>query len=182
MLKNYLKIAWRNLLKDRSFSLINILGLSVGLACTLLIGLWVADELGMEHYNPNDARLYQVMTRHKTESGIMVGRGTPGILAAALKKELPSLENATEVLPPSWFNPGGVAGVDDKKLTARPQYIDSNYFGVFACPFLQGDRRQLFADKKGVAISEPFARALFGATKDIIGKTIHYDQDRKSVV
>ena len=176
MLKNYLKIAWRSLLKDRSFTGINILGLSVGLACTLLIGLWVADELGMEHYNPNDARLYQVMTRHRTESGINVGTGTPGILAAALKKELPSLENATEVMPPSWFNPGGVAGVDDKKLKARPQYIDSNYFGVFACPFLQGDRRQLFAGKKGVAISEPFAQALFGTTKDIIGKTIHYDQ------
>ena len=176
MLKNYFKIAWRNLLKDRQFTFLNVIGLSVGLACTLLIGMWVADELGMEKYNPNDARLYQVMTRHKTESDINVGSGTPGILAAALKKDLPSLENATEVLPPSWFHPGGVAGFGDKKLTARPQYIDSNYFALFACPFLQGDRRQLFADKQRVAISEPFAMALFGTTKDIIGKTIKYDQ------
>jgi len=176
MLKNYLKIAWRNLLKDRQFTLLNITGLSVGLACTLLIGLWVADELSMEKYNPNDARLYQVLTRHKTESGIGVGSGTPGILAVALKKELPGVENATEVLPPSWFHPGGIAGFGDKKLKARPQYIDSNYFGLFACPFLEGDRRQLFADKQGVALSEPFARALFGTTQNSIGKTIRYDQ------
>src|SRR6186713_3236786 len=62
MLKNYLKIAWRNFIKDRQFSLLNLFGLSVGLACALLIGLWIADEYGMERYNPNDARLYQVMT------------------------------------------------------------------------------------------------------------------------
>jgi putative ABC transport system permease protein len=67
MLKNYFKIAWRNLIKDRQFTVLNVLGLSVGLACTLLIGLWVADELGMEKYNPNDARLYQVMTRYPSE-------------------------------------------------------------------------------------------------------------------
>ena len=175
MLKNYLKIAWRNLLKDRSFTLINILGLSVGLACTLLIGLWVADELGMEHYNTNDARLYQVMSRHSTESGVVTGSYTPGILAAALKKELPQVENATEVLPASWFDAGGVAGFGDKKLKARPQYIDSNYFAMFTCPFLEGDRRQLFVDKQGVAVSAPFAMALFGTTQGIIGKTIRYN-------
>ncbi|HEY4107643.1 ABC transporter permease [Puia sp.] len=176
MLKNYFKIAWRNLIKDRQFTFLNVLGLSVGLACTLLIGLWVVDELNMEKYNPDDARLYQVMVRHKGENVIDVGWGTPGILATALKKELPAVENATELVPPSWFHPGGVAGVADKKLKARPQYIDSNYFALFACPFLQGDRRQLFADKQGVALSEPYAMALFGTTRDIIGKTIHYDQ------
>ena len=175
MLRNYLKIAWRNLLKDRSFTLINILGLSVGLACTLLIGLWVADELSMEKYNPNDARLYQVMSRHKTEGGVETGSYTPGILAAAMKKELPQVENATEVLPASWFDAGGVAGFGDKKIKARPQYIDSNYFSMFACPFLEGDRRQLFEDKQGVAVSETFARTLFGTTEGIVGKTIRYN-------
>ena len=70
MLRNYLKLAWRNLLKDRQFSLLNLLGLSVGLACALLIGLWIADEYGMEKYNPNDDRLYQVMTNNKTSNGL----------------------------------------------------------------------------------------------------------------
>jgi ABC-type antimicrobial peptide transport system permease subunit len=175
MLRNYLKIAWRNLLKDRQFTLLNLLGLSVGLACTLLIGLWVADEFGMEKYNPNDSRLFQVMSRHKSESGVVTGSYTPGILAAALKKELPQVENATEVLPASWFDAGGIVGFADKKLKARPQYIDSSYFAIFYCPFLEGDRRQLFADKQGVAVSETFAMNLFGTTRGIVGKTIRYN-------
>jgi putative ABC transport system permease protein len=114
MIKNYLKLAWRNLLKDRQFSFLNIMGLAVGLTCTLLIGLWVADELNMEHYNPNDSRLYQVMSFHKVVGTIQTGMYTPGILAKTMKTDLPEVENATEVLPASWFNPGGVVGFGDK--------------------------------------------------------------------
>src|ERR1700749_3273031 len=60
-LKAYVKIAWRNLIKDRQFTLLNLLGLSVGLACSLLIRLWIADELRMERYNTGENQLYQVM-------------------------------------------------------------------------------------------------------------------------
>src|ERR1700753_3308928 len=104
MLKNYLKIAWRNILKDRQFSLLNLLGLSVGLACALLIGLWIADEWGMEKYNPNDHRLFQVMTNNKTSNGLQTGMYTPGILAKSLRAEFPGIEDASTVLPASWFN------------------------------------------------------------------------------
>jgi putative ABC transport system permease protein len=175
MIKNYLKLAWRNLLKDRQFSILNILGLAVGLTCTLLIGLWVADELHMEHYNPNDARLYQVMSYHKVLNSIQTGMYTPGILAKTMKADLPEVENATEVLPASWFGTGGVFVYADKKLKARPQYIDSNYFSIFTCPWLLGDRQQLFKDKQGVALSEPFAKAMFGTAQNAIGKVIHFD-------
>jgi putative ABC transport system permease protein len=183
MIKNYLRLAWRNLIKDRQFSILNILGLAIGLTCSLLIGLWVADELNMEHYNPNDARLYQVMSFHKTQSGIETGMYTPGILARTMKTDLPEVENATEVLPASWFDGignGGIVVNGEKKLKARAQYIDSNYFDVFACPWLGGDRKRLFADKQGVAISETFARAMFGTTQGLIGKVIHYDQNEFS--
>src|SRR5580700_8751369 len=157
MLRNYLKLAWRNLLKDRQFSLLNLLGLSVGLACTLFIGLWIADEYGMEKYNPNDARLYQVMTNNKTSNGLQTGMYTPGILAKALKAEFPEVEDASTVLPASWFNdpttPSGVVTAGAKKLNATPQFVDSNFFHLFSCPILEGDRSRLFADKQGVFIS-----------------------------
>ena len=68
MIRSYLKIIWRNLVKDRQFTLLNLLGLSVGLACSLLIGLWIVDELGMEKYNANDAVLYQVMVNQDRKS------------------------------------------------------------------------------------------------------------------
>src|SRR5580658_8114049 len=112
MLRNYLKLAWRNLLKDRQFSLLNLLGLSVGLACALLIGLWIADEYGLE------TSLY-----------------TPGILAKSLKAEFPEVEDASVVLPASWFNdpttPSGLLTYGEKKLNATPQLIDSNFFHLF---------------------------------------------------
>lgn len=138
MIKNYFLIAWRNLVKDRQFTLLNITGLTVGLACTLLIGLWIADELGMERYNPNDARLYQVMSNFKNEAGIKTGSATPGMLAAAMRTELPEVEDASEVLPASWILSGGIAGFGDKRLKARSQYADSNYFHLFSCPWLIG--------------------------------------------
>lgn len=175
MLKAYLKIAWRNLVKDRQFTLLNLLGLSVGLACALMIGLWIADELQMERYNAKDAQLYQVMANFKGDNEVHTGTGTPGIMAAALRWEIPEIEDASSVLPASWFGNGGVAGYADKKLQARPQYADSNFFALFSCPWLQGDKDQLFGDKQGVAISSAFAARLFGADRDVIGKRIHYD-------
>ncbi|OQP56932.1 hypothetical protein A3860_10170 [Niastella vici] len=176
MFKNYLKLAWRNLLKDRQFSFLNLLGLSVGLACVLLIGLWVADEWHMEKYNKKDARIFQVMSNSKSENGIRTGMYTPGILAKALRADLPEVEDATSVLAASWFNPGGVVAAGNKKLKAIPQYVDSNYFNIFNCSFLESNPRQLFIDKQGVAISETFANKLFGTTEHVIGKVIHYDR------
>src|SRR5580704_10708878 len=104
MLRNYLKLAWRSLLKDRQFSLLILLGLSVGLACALLIGLWITDEYGIEKYNPNDDRLYQVMTNNKTSNGLETSLYTSGILAKPLRTEFPEVEDASVVLPASWFN------------------------------------------------------------------------------
>ncbi|HXD77969.1 MAG TPA: ABC transporter permease [Puia sp.] len=180
MYRSYLKFAWRNLLKDRQFSLLNLLGLSVGLACALLIGLWIRNELDMEKYNPNDARLYQVMTNSKTSNGIQTGMYTPGILARALRAEFPEVEDASTVLPGSWFNdpttPSGVLSFGEKKLNATPQLVDSNFFHLFRCPILEGDRRKLFADKQGVLLSAAIARSLFGTTTDLIGKVVHFEQ------
>jgi putative ABC transport system permease protein len=176
MIKSYLKIAWRNLVKDRQFTVLNLVGLSVGLACSLLIGLWIVDECSMERYNANDARLYQVMVDQKGDDGIRVGTGTPGILAAALRADIPEVADASEVMPASWFQQGGVAGYGDKKLQARPQYVDSNFFAVFSCPWLAGEEKQLFADKQGIAISSAYAAKLFGTDRDVIGKIIHYEE------
>ena len=180
MLRNYWKIAWRSLVKDRQFSFLNLVGLSVGMACALLIGLWVMDELRMEKYNPNDDRLYQVMTNNKTSNGLQTGMYTPGILAKALRTEFPEIEDASTVLPASWFNdpttPGGVVSYGQKKLNATPQFIDSNYFHLFSCPISEGDRNRLFNGKQGVLLSSSLAQTVFGTTHGLTGKVIHFDQ------
>ncbi len=79
MLTNhYLKIIWRNLKRDKSFTFLNLVGLSTGLACTFFIYLWVNDELHVDKYNKNDQRLYQVMVNQPGEDGIKTGAYTPG--------------------------------------------------------------------------------------------------------
>ena len=176
MLKSYFRITWRNLLKDRQFTVLNLVGLSVGLACTLLIGLWVTDELHMDKYNTKDARLYQVMGNFKTDAGIQTGTHTSGILAPALKKEIPGIEQAVTVFPASWFSSKGILTMGDKHLKADGQYVSADYFDVFTCPWLAGDRNRLFADKLAVAISDQMATTVFGSTKDVIGKTIKFEQ------
>ena len=175
MLKSYWRIAWRNLLKDRQFTALNLLGLSVGLTCAFLIGLWVADELSVDKYNEKDARLYQVMTNQRQDNGIKTGTYTPGILAPALAKEMPEVEYATEVLPASWFDSKGAIVSGDKSIRAGGSYVDKNYFNVFTVHFIAGDKNQLFRDKQTVALSTDMARALFGTTDNLIGKTVKYE-------
>jgi len=176
MLKSYFRITWRNLLKDRQFTALNLIGLSVGLACTLLIGLWVADEVHMDKYNEKDAQLYQVMGNFKTDAGIKTGTHTSGILAPALKKEIPEIEEAVTVFPASWFSSKGTLTAGDKHLKADGQYVSKDYFDVFTCPFLEGDRNRLFADKLAVAISDQMAMKVFGTTSDVVGKRIKFEQ------
>ena len=175
MLKSYLKIAWRNLIKDRQFTALNLMGLSVGLTCAFLIGLWVADELSIDKYNEKDAQLYQVKTNQPSENGIKTGDYTPGILARELKTSFPEVEYSVEILPASWFDSKGVIVTGDKRISAGGEYVDKDYFNVFTTPWLAGDKDRLFRDKQGVALSEPIAKALFGTTENSIGKTIKYE-------
>jgi len=100
VVKNYFKIAWRNLIKDKQFSVLNLLGLSTGLACVLLIYLWVSDELSVDKFNKDDSRLYQVMKRSPgVDSGVSTYPSTPGLLAKKMVDELPEIEYATAVRP-----------------------------------------------------------------------------------
>jgi putative ABC transport system permease protein len=86
MFKNYFKTAWRSLIKDKQFSFLNLIGLSTGLACVLLIYLWVSDELFIDKFNTNDSRLYQVLKKNTDGTGaIDVGTNTQGLLAKSMR-------------------------------------------------------------------------------------------------
>ncbi|MFC5410992.1 permease prefix domain 2-containing transporter [Larkinella bovis] len=175
MFRNHLKIAWRNLLKDRQFTLLNLIGLSTGLACTLLIYLWVNDELQIDKYNEKDDQLFQVMANHFHDDDIKTINHTPGLLADALVAEMPEVEHAVTVVPASWFSSKGVITAGENQLKAGGQFVGKDYFNVFTCPFLQGDKNSIFADNHTVALSEEMAVKLFGSTKDVLGKAVKWN-------
>src|SRR6516165_837170 len=103
MFKTNLKIAWRNLLKDKQFTLLNVLGLSAGLACALLIFLWVSDELSYDKFFANNDRLYKLMERRNYNGGIGYSEESSGSLSDAVKQAIPGVEYAAAVAPPGWF-------------------------------------------------------------------------------
>ncbi|WP_222930345.1 permease prefix domain 2-containing transporter [Larkinella punicea] len=180
MFRNHFKIAWRNLTKDRQFTALNLVGLSTGLACTLLIYLWVKDELRMDKYNEKDEQLFQVMANHFHEDDVNTINHTPGLLADALAAEMPEVEHAVTVVPASWFSSKGIISVGETRLKAGGQFVGKDYFNVFTCPFLQGDKNSIFSDNNTVALSEELAIKLFGTTKDVLGKAVKWDHEEFS--
>jgi hypothetical protein len=176
MFKYSLKIAWRNILKDRSFTLLNLMGLSTGLACTLLIFLWVHDERSVDQFNVNDSRLYQVMVNGETPQGVQTGENTPGLLAQTLKAEMPEVEYAVSVIPSSWFDKKGIIIYGGQRLEARDEFAGKDYLRVFSYPLIQGDKASALAARRNILLSDELAEKLFHSTDDVIGKTVEWNQ------
>src|SRR5580658_8706649 len=126
-----LKMAWRNILKHRSFTLLNLIGLSTGLACTLLIFLWVGDERSVDQFNDKDSQLFQVMANWKTPEGVQTVENTPGLLASTLTAEMPEVEYAVPVIPTSWFDKKGIIIQGGQRLEASNQFAGRDYLQVF---------------------------------------------------
>ena len=168
MFKTNLKIAWRNLVKDKQFTFINVLGLSAGLGCALLIFLWVNDELSYDKFFANDERLYQLMENNSEESS--------GLLSEAVKQQIPGVEYAAAVAPPRWF-PQYTLSAGDKNIKATGQYAGKDYFNIFSFKLIEGNKNSVLENKSSIVISDELAKKLFGTTENITGKPISFDQD-----
>jgi hypothetical protein len=177
MFKNYLKIAWRHLLKNKRFTLLNLIGLSTGLAGTLLICLWVYDELNVDHFHKNDRHLFQVMENVPHESGIKTSDETPALLAETLKANMPEVVAATVSTPPKWF-PKVALTAGEKMSKAAVVFAGADYLQVFSYPLLQGNREQVLQDKNNIVISAHLAQTLFGSAEAAVGKNIHWQLDK----
>ncbi|MEO8112649.1 MAG: ABC transporter permease, partial [Ginsengibacter sp.] len=172
MFKNYFRIAWRNLIRDKQFSFLNLLGLSTGLACTLLIYLWVSDELNIDKHNKNDSRLYEVLKRNKDGTGaIEISKNTQGLLAESMAKEFPEIEVATCVRKE---RSPGILSYDNKKIKVMPAWTGRIFFDVFTYPLISGSKSVVLSDVSNIVLSDKTALKLFN-TRDVIGKTIKWD-------
>src|SRR5262249_11416620 len=103
MFKNHLKIAWRNLLKDRQFTFLNVLGLSAGLVCTLLIYLWVHDEMSVDKFFEKNDHIYQLMEHRKAVGQTAISDESSGMLGEVLAGQMPEIQYSAALAPPEWF-------------------------------------------------------------------------------
>src|SRR5215831_944131 len=139
MFRHNLLIIYRNFKKFKTTFFINIIGLSTGLACTLLIYLWVNDELGINRFNEKDKQLYEVMENQHLDGGIKTTDGTSGILAESIAKDIPEIEYAATVTPTSWFPKATLLNQErDKNIRAAGQFVSSDFFDIFTYPLIQG--------------------------------------------
>lgn len=179
MLTNYIKIAWRNLIRNKGFSAINILGLGLGISCSLFIYLWVQDERSFDSSLPNGDQLYKVIIHNKERNGSIAGSmdATPGRLADALKQEIPEISYASTVV---WDYKQLVA-VGTKIGKERGRFAGPDFFSMFEFPLLQGDPKTALAAPNNIVISKKMAEAYFGHDNPI-GKTIRVDDKRDYMV
>src|SRR5258708_3838749 len=178
MFKNHLRVAWRNLRKNGQFTVLNLMGLSIGLACTLLIGIWVNDEWQVDQFFRKDSQLVQVLQNQPTGDGsVFTTEHTPGILAAALKKEMPEVEEAAAVVTTNPIDDTrGILSAGEARIKASEIYATGNFFEVFSYPFLLGNKDQVLSDKHAVLLSKALALKLFHTTENVIGKRVEWDR------
>ncbi len=173
MFRHNLLLIYRNFQRFKSTFLINLIGLSTGLACALLIFLWVNDELSVDKFHENDAQLYQVMELQQQADGLNTQEYTPGLLAESLAEDMPEVKYAAAVAPAAWFGDFTLS-VGEKNIKAPGQFVGKDFFTIFSYSLLQGEESQVLTDKNAVVISEGLARHLFGTTENVVGKTLDW--------
>ena len=174
MIKHNFLITYRSFLRNKSSFLINLLGLSSGLACALLIYLWVADEVSVDKFHEHDGQLYQVMRKIQRPDELIIGESAPGPLAKMVRAEVPEVEAASSYNTHKVHN--GVIIHEEKYVRATPMFADNDFLHVFTFPLVYGDKKQVLADKYAAVVSEEIALKLFNSTEAAIGKTISWEK------
>jgi putative ABC transport system permease protein len=178
MLKNYLKIAWRNLVRNKTFSIINIAGLAIGLSCFLLISLYVLDELSFDKFYANADRIYRINAHIRFGGTDLNFPFTSDMMGQMLKKDYPQVEEYARV-----YNSSGsklVKKGNDYINEAKVCHVDSTFFRVFQLPVIAGDVKNALNEPNTVVITEKIAKKYFGTT-DAVGKTIETNDNNKTL-
>ncbi|MDO5980774.1 ABC transporter permease [Flavivirga spongiicola] len=177
MVRNYFKIAFRNLRKDKVFSLINIIGLSIGLSASFVIGLIIFYDLTFDKFHPDNDRIYRITSNFTTPEGEFYNSGTPIPLGESLKNTTPEVEIAS---PFFTLSPENVRNSELNKVYTNLEkviYTDNNYFQLFHYQWLAGVSENVLTNPNEVVLSENRAQKYFPSVplEQIIGKTLIYN-------
>ncbi|MCC2546585.1 ABC transporter permease [Hymenobacter sp. BT175] len=160
MLKNYLLVAYRNLVRHKGFSFLNIAGLALGLTACLLIGLFVHDELQFDKFLPGGERVYRVYTEHTGKDALETYSSVSPMFAPTLRQEFPEVEQTMRILMRASTS---LLEVGDKKIYVEDGlYVDSTFFGVFPLAFKYGSAAGALDAPTSIVLTENLAKRFFG--------------------
>ncbi len=174
----FLKITVRSILRRKFSSLINIVGLTLGLTSAFFIYLWVQDEFSIDKFHEKDDRLYQVMSSQTYASGESVSSYTPGLLGASLKDDFPDVRYSATT---TWILPA-LLSHEKTFLREHGYHVGKDFFNIFTYPLIVGDANAVLNDRTSICISRDLANRFFGSVENAMGKTIRYEDDRNFTV
>ncbi len=178
MLKNYLKLTLRNLVKNKAHTFINISGLAIGMASVILILLWIQNEMSHDRFYEKTDRIYLANNRDKFNGDLQVWNNTPKVLGPTIKREYPDVEDVVRV---NGYGGNFLLSVGDKHLSIHGDLVDSGFLKTFSFPLLQGDRNSALNNHNSIILTQQLAKKFFG-NDDAMGKIIRIDSSDNFVV
>ena len=178
MIKNFFKVAYRNLLRNKGFSFINITGLAIGMAAAILILLWIQNELSYDGFHKNKDRIYEVWNRVAFDGKkLSCWNEVSALTARAVEKDLPEVERAVRL----HSGASVLFSVGDKKIMESGYIVDTGFLQLFSFPMLQGDPSSVLNDRHSIVLTEKTAKSLFG-NEDAMGKIVKIDNKENFTV
>ena len=173
MFKNYFKTAWRNLLRNKGFSITNILGLAIGMACAILILLWMYDELTYDRFQKNYDNIYQVIANRDFNNQVFTDRSMAMPLASALENSSPQIKHAAVTT----YQQQKVLTFNNNKIKKEGYVVSNHFFDVFSWKFVKGNAVTALKDPNSIVLTEDAAKAFFG-NADPINKVLKVDNNK----
>jgi putative ABC transport system permease protein len=170
MIRNFFKLAFRNLFRNKAFSAINIAGLTIGMASAILILLWVQNEISYDRFHKNGDRLYEVYSNDVINNSIRSLTATPEIMAPVLTNDVPEIESASRIA----FQQYHILSTGDKKLKPKGAVVDIPFLNMFSFPLEKGDAGTALSDPNSIVLTKQLAKNIFG-NEDAIGRLIKID-------
>ncbi|OMP77065.1 ABC transporter permease [[Flexibacter] sp. ATCC 35208] len=177
MVRNFFKLIYRNLLRNKGFSAINIIGLAIGMAAAILIMLWIQNEESYDEFHEHKDRIYEVWNRVPIEGKITCWNSVASLTGPALEKDVPEVAHAVRVK----MNGNSLFSVDDKKIMKSGATVDTAFLQVFSFPMLKGNPSTALNDVHSIVLTEKTAKSLFGH-EEAMGKIIKIENKENFTV
>lgn len=172
MIKNYFKIAWRNLFRNKGFSATNLLGLTIGITCTILISLWVKDELTYDKFHTNYNSIYKIYANRDFNNQVFTDENMVLPLAGTIEKAIPQIKHAVVTTHRQEY----ILTYGDKKIKKQGYTAGDHFFDMFSWNFIKGDAATALHDAYSIVLTQSTAKAFFG-NDDPVNKVIRVDNE-----
>ena len=179
MFRNFIKVAFRNITRHKVFSWINIIGLSVGLACSILIAMFVLDELSYDRFHERSDDIYRIALRGTFQGDKLNGVSTGAPVGNIFKEEIPEIKNSVRLV--NYYSDGATIKIRNNSFKEEDLfYTDSTFFDIFSFDLIKGDKSSILTTPYTIVLTESMAEKYFGTT-NVVGKSLEIDDEEYTI-